>query len=155
MANNSKFKPGQSGSPKTTFKPGNRHRWPPGQSGNPAGVARSRLEFEDRFYTSLIEQGAAEEAASLLWECAREHEPWAVQALLQRLAPETKQIKLTHGVDDEPTLDYTRLSNQQLDQLDELLEQAKVSPESGEDGKGQTQPKGIPNAGLADPGTEN
>src|SRR5450755_4282287 len=93
MANDSRFKLGQSGNPQSTFKAGNRYRWQPGQSGNPAGIARSRLRFEECFYASLIEQGAAEEAASLLWGCARKREPWAVQALLQRLAPETKQIR--------------------------------------------------------------
>jgi hypothetical protein len=117
VATDTKFKPGQSGNQKTTFKAGNRYRWQPGQSGNPAGVARSRLKFEEAFYTSLIEQGAAEEAASLLWECARKREPWAVQALLQRLAPETKQIKLTQGGDDEPAIDYTRISSEELDQI--------------------------------------
>src|SRR3954451_400554 len=114
MANDTKFKPGQSGNSKTAFQAGNRFRWQPGQSGNPAGIARSRLRFEECFYASLIEQGAAEEAASLLWDCARKREPWAVQALLQRLAPETKQIKLTHGVDDEHTIDYTRFSEEEL-----------------------------------------
>src|SRR5690242_16055017 len=102
MANDTKYKAGESGNPKTRFQPGNRFRWQPGQSGNPAGVARNRLLFEECFYSALTEQGTAEEAASLLWECAREREPWAVQALLQRLAPETKQFKLTHGVEDEP-----------------------------------------------------
>src|SRR6266446_1753816 len=83
MAKSTRFKPGQSGNPKTTFKLGNRHRWQPGQSGNPAGMARSRLRFEECFYTCLLEQGDADEAAALLWECARQREPWAVQALLQ------------------------------------------------------------------------
>src|SRR5579862_4307161 len=72
MANDSRFKLGQSGNPQSTFKAGNKHRWQPGQSGNPAGIARSRLRFEECFYASLIEQGVAEEAASLLWECARQ-----------------------------------------------------------------------------------
>src|ERR1041384_5109922 len=110
MANDGRFKAGQSGNPASVFKTGNRHRWRPGQSGNPGGIARSRLRFEECFYAALIGQGDADEAASLLWECARKREPWAVQALLQRLAPETKQIKLTHGVDDEQTIDYTRLT---------------------------------------------
>jgi hypothetical protein len=138
MANDSRFKPGQSGNPGATFKPGNRHRWQPGQSGNPAGIARSRLRFEECFYASLIEQGAADEAASLLWECARKREPWAVQALLQRLAPETKQIKLTHGVDDEQTIDYTRLSDDELNQLEALLERAKIPAGVAENGEGET-----------------
>jgi len=78
MTNDTKFKPGQSGNPKTRFTPGNRHRWQPRQSGNPAGIARSRLRFEESFYTCLIQQGAPDEAASLLWECARKREPLAV-----------------------------------------------------------------------------
>ena len=138
MAKDSRFKSGQSGNPETTFKPGNRFRWQPGQSGNPAGIARRRLRFEESFYTALIEQGSAEEAASLLWECVRKREPWAVQALLQRLAPEIKQVKLTHGVDDEPTIDYTRLDDAELDQLERLMERAKIPVASGENGEGQT-----------------
>src|ERR1035438_1655836 len=86
-----KFKPGQSGNPETRFKPGNQHRWPPRQSGNPAGIARSRLQFEESFYAALLDRGSAEEVASLLWESARKREPWAIQAVLQRLAPEFKQ----------------------------------------------------------------
>jgi len=139
MANDSKFKPGQSGNPQTRFKPGNRHRWQPGQSGNPAGIARSRLLFEESFYTCLIEQGAPEEAAALLWECARNREPWAVQALLQRLAPETKQIHMTHGADDEPTIDFTRLNDEELEQLEKLYERSRIPTGTSEDRKGPAE----------------
>jgi len=155
MANDSKFKLGQSGNPKSTFKAGNRYRWQPGQSGNPAGIARSRLRFEECFYASLIEQGPAEEAASLLWGCARKREPWAVQALLQRLAPETKQIKLTQGVNDDPTIDYTRLSAEELEHLEKLLDRARIPDGSSENGEGQAQFESIRDAGLADSGTEH
>jgi hypothetical protein len=153
MVNDRKFKLGQSGNPQARFKAGNEHRWQPGQSGNPAGKARSRLQFEESFYDSLISQGSAEEAASLLWECARKHEPWAVQALLQRLAPETKQIRLTHGEDDEPTIDYKRLSNEELEQLGRLLERAKIPAGTSENGDGSAQLESIPDAGVAGPGT--
>src|SRR5260370_3847511 len=60
MANDSRFKLGQSGNPQSTFKAGNKYRWQTGQSGNPAGTARSRLRFEECFYASLIEQGPAQ-----------------------------------------------------------------------------------------------
>jgi len=139
MATDTKFKPGQSGNPQTQFKPANRHRWQPGQSGNPAGVSRSRLRFEESFYTSLMEQGAPEEAASILWECARKREPWAVQALLQRLVPETKQIHLTQGTDDEPTIDYSLLNDEELDQIQDLYERARIPTGTSEDGEGPTQ----------------
>jgi hypothetical protein len=155
MAKSSKFQPGQSGNPQTTFKKGNRYCWQSGQSGNPAGIARNRLQFEEKFYAALIEQGAADEAAFLLWDCAREREPWAVQALLQRLAPETKQIKLTHGENDDPQIDYTRLSDEDLRQLESLLERATVPTGTSEDGEGQAQPQTIRHAGLVDPGTEH
>lgn len=125
MANQTKFKPGVSGCPKKQFKPGNAHRWQPGQSGNPAGVPRSRLKFEQAFYDALIGQGVPEEAAALLWDCARQREPWAVQALLQRLAPQTQQIKLTHEVENE-AIDYTRLSSEELEQLEDFLSEPQL-----------------------------
>lgn len=75
MAKNTKFKPGQSGNSDKKFKAGNPHRWQAGQSGNPSGIARNRLKFEEAFYAALIEQGAPEEAAELLWNCARAREP--------------------------------------------------------------------------------
>jgi hypothetical protein len=137
MANDTRFKPGRSGSPANQFQAGNRFRWQPGQSGNPAGVARSRLEFEERFYASLMEQGSADEAAALLWKSARKREPWAVQALLQRLAPETKQIKLTHGPDDATDVDYEQLSEDELRELQRLHEKAAVRSEKSEEGTGK------------------
>jgi hypothetical protein len=127
MSPNGKFKPGQSGNPRTRFKPGNPHRWQPGQSGNPDGIARRRLEFERAFYEALLGQGAAEEAASLLWDAARDREPWAIQVLLQRLAPETKQINVTHGLKDEE-FDYEQLSDEELATLAQIAERAKVQP---------------------------
>jgi hypothetical protein len=75
MLADTKFKPGQSGNPETQFTPGNRYRWQSGQSANPAGLSRNRRRFEERFYACLMEQGAADEAASLLWECARQRNP--------------------------------------------------------------------------------
>ena len=136
MPRDGKFRPGQSGNPNTRFKPGNPYRWQAGQSGNPAGIARSRLEFEESFYAALVEHGSAEEVASLLWESVREREPWAIQAILQRLAPESKQIHVTHGSEDGPTIDYARLSDNDLDQLQALLERATVPAATAKGGEG-------------------
>ena len=141
MSKDTKFKPGQSGNPTTKFKPGNQQRWQPGQSGNPAGIARSRLQFEESFYAALLGRGTAEEVASLLWESARKHEPWAIQAVLQRLAPESKQIKLTHqGLQNETDIDYTRLSTEEIDQIGRLLERTLVQPGTVEEGESPPQP---------------
>jgi hypothetical protein len=140
MSKDTKFKPGQSGNPATKFKPGNQRRWQPGQSGNPAGIARSRLQFEESFYAALLDRGTAEEVASLLWESTRKREPWAIQAVLQRLAPESKQIKVTHGLQNETNIDYSRLSTEELDQIQRLLERAIVPTGTVEDGESPPQP---------------
>jgi hypothetical protein len=138
MAKNTKFKPRQSGNPKTMFRPGNPSRWPPGHSGNPAGITRGRLQFEEAFYTALIEQGAPLEAASLLWQCARAREPWAAQALLQRLAPEIQRINLTHEAENERGIDYARLSDTEIEQLENLLSRATAPVDEIEGGESPT-----------------
>jgi hypothetical protein len=153
MAKNTKFKPRQSGNPEARFKPGNPHRWQPGQSGNPSGIARSRLRFEEAFYATLIGQGAPEEAASILWECFRAREPWAIQAILQRLAPPTQQIKLTHEVEDGQAIDYTRLADEEIEQLERLLNRATTPVAAIESGESQTELEAICDTGVADPGT--
>jgi hypothetical protein len=138
MPRNGKFKPGESGNPKTQFKPGNPHRWQSGKSGNPAGIGPRRLEFEKTFYEALLGQGSAEEAAYLLWAAARDREPWAMQALLQRLAPETKQINVNHGFQDDE-LDYERLSDEDLANAREIAERAKALPSANQGGTGTSQ----------------
>ena len=91
MASNGRFQPGRSGNPATQFKPGNTHRWRPGQSGNPAGTSRSRRHFEERFNEAILGQESAEEVANILSEAVRKREPWAIQAVLRRLAREANQ----------------------------------------------------------------
>jgi hypothetical protein len=154
MPNQTKFKPGQSGNPSTRFKAGNPHRWQPGQSGNPGGISRSRLQFEESFYAVLLARGNAEDVASLLWQSAQEREPWAIQALLQRLAPETKQIDLKHGFEDANAIDYARLSAEDLDTLQRLMERATVPIGAGESGEGSSQPEGIRDVSVGDFGTQ-
>lgn len=153
MVKRNQFKPGESGNPETQFKPGNPHRWQRGQSGNPSGIARSRRQFEEAFYTALIEQGAPSEAARLLWEGAREREPWAVQALLQRLAPQTQQVKLTQEVEDGHTIDLSRLTVGEIEELERLLERAATADAATASGEGQTEPEAVCETGVADSGT--
>jgi hypothetical protein len=152
MARNTKFKPRQSGNPPTQFKPGNPHRWQPGQSGNPAGIARSRWQFEESFYGALLQLGSAEEAAELLWTAARQREPWAVQAILQRLAPETQKFKFTHEVENDTAFDPSLLTIDQIRELQSLIGQATAPVTEVVGRTGQSQPEGVCDPGLADPG---
>ena len=132
---NVKFKPGQSGNPATMFQPGNKHRWVAGVSGNPIGKSRYRAQFDEAFNQALIAEGTPEEAAKLLWEAARAKEPWAIQNLCQRFAPQTQSLRLTHEV-DQNELDYSKLTDEQLAQLDAIFEQADVQPPALDGGEG-------------------
>lgn len=136
MKKNTKYTPGVSGCPEQQFKPGNSHRWPAGVSGNPAGKSKRRSQFEDVFNEALITQGSAQEAAQLLWEAARNKEPWAIQELVRRFAPQTQSLHLIHETNDEQ-FDYGKLTDEQLDQLDTILDQARAQPPGGEEGEGE------------------
>jgi hypothetical protein len=135
MAKPSKFKPDQSGNPSTQFKPGNPHRWPPGVSGNVSGKSKYRAQFEELFNEALISVGSPQEAAQLLWEAARAKEPWAIQSVCQRFAPQSQTLKLSHEVNNDG-LDYSKLTHEQLEQLDSLFEQAGAESPAPEGGEG-------------------
>ena len=102
----------------------------------------------------MLEQGGAEEAADLLWECARKREPWALQALLQRLAPQTQRLKLTHQVQNEPAIDYTRLEDAEIEQMERLLLRA-TNPVTVRAGPVSMQSQSDSDDPLADPGAKN
>jgi hypothetical protein len=138
MKRDTRFKPGVSGCPDRKFKSGNSNRWPGGVSGNPAGTSRMRQEFERTFHDALLAEGSEEEAARLLWKAARNGEAWAIQNLCQRFAPETQSLRLIHEAPND-RLDYSKLSDEQIDQLDAILEQAGAEPLALESGEGPTQ----------------
>jgi hypothetical protein len=125
-----RFKPGISGNEAA--------KWRPGQSGNPAGKSRRRVAFEEAFNEALLAQGGPEEAARLLWEAARNKEPWAIQELTRRFAPQTQSLHLIHEVDDDK-FDYSILTDDQLRQLDAIFEQAATQPPSPQDGNGASK----------------
>jgi hypothetical protein len=87
-------------------------------------VPKARADFERAFYQALMQQGSPDEAAALLWASARKHEPWAVQLLLQRIAPETSKVRLeiARGQDE---IDFTRLTDAELADLERILESAR------------------------------
>ena len=106
-------------------------------SGNPAGSVRARREFENSFYEALISEGGAAEAVKLLWTAAREKQPWAIQTLLQRLAPQTQSLHLVHERGDDYGIDYGRLTDEQIQQLESILESAGIEPAGLEAGEGE------------------
>jgi len=120
-----RFKPGRSGNEAA--------KWKPGQSGNPAGTSKLRAKFEEAFTEALITAGGPEEAAKLLWEAARSKEPWAIQELCRRFSPQPQSLHLIHEVDnDEP--DYTKLTDDEIQQLEAIIE--KAQPSSADRGEG-------------------
>ena len=136
MARSTSFKPGKSGNPQTKFEPGNCHRWPPGQSGNPAGKSKRRVAFEESFNEALITHGSPEEAAQLLWQAARAREPWAIQELCRRFAPQAHSFHIQDIQDEQ--IDYSQFSKEQLRQLDAILQQAGSQPLPPDEGNGST-----------------
>src|ERR1700685_3081290 len=102
-------------------------KWKPGQSGNPAGKSKLRLRFEETFNEALITQGGPEEAAQLLWASARAKEPWAIQELCRRFAPESPSLRLVHEVDSD-AVDYSKFTDEQIRQLEDILGPSDVQP---------------------------
>jgi hypothetical protein len=131
MKRNTRFKPGTSGNETA--------KWKPGQSGNPAGKSKRRSEFEDAFTEALITLGGPEEAAQLLWQAARGKEPWAIQELCRRFAPQTQSIRVVDEAENDG-FDYSKLTDEQISQLDAIFGSAEVQPGPPGSGKSPSQP---------------
>jgi hypothetical protein len=115
MSSSTQFKSGVSGNQAA--------KWRPGQSGNPAGKSKLRLRFEESFNEALITQGGPEEAAQLLWASARAKEPWAIQELCRRFAPESPSLRLVHELDSDD-VDYSKFTDEQIRQLEAIVASA-------------------------------
>jgi hypothetical protein len=135
MKKRTKFQPGMSGCPEKQFKSGNPYRWQAGQSGNPAGTSRRRCQFDEEFIDALITEGSPEEAAKLLWQAARAGEAWAIQHLCQRFAPQTQSLRMVHEI-EQGEFDATKLTQEQLDQLAQLMEAGTTKLPASEGGTG-------------------
>jgi len=132
MKRNTRFQPGVSGNAAT--------QWQPGLSGNPAGKSKLRTQFEATFSEALVAEGSPEEAARLLWQAARKHEPWAIQELCRRFAPQTPSLRLIHEEQPDDQLDYAKLTDEQLQQLDAIIQQAGDQPVATAEGESTPQP---------------
>jgi hypothetical protein len=95
-------------------------------SGNPAGNPRSRRAFEQAFYEAIMGEGTPDEAAKLLWDCARAKEPWAIQALLARVAPQEARLKISPEANTDGTYDLSKLTDAELDLFIELAARARA-----------------------------
>jgi hypothetical protein len=107
-------------------------RWTKGQSGNPRGRPRRGYTFTD----ALRAKGTPEELAEVAWKAARKGEPWAIQMIFNRLEPQPTQLKLTHEVDNGQQLDYSKLTDEEIKQLESLLERATTPVAEIEGGEG-------------------
>jgi hypothetical protein len=120
-------------------------------SGNPAGNPRSRRAFEQAFYDAIMGEGSPEEAAKLLWNCARAKEPWAIQSLLARVAPQEARLKITPETpNNNGTYDLSKLTDSELDVFIELAARARAiggatnaAARLTEGGEGAPPPAGV------------
>jgi hypothetical protein len=109
-------------------------RWIKGRSGNPKGRPKRGHSFSD----ALDAKGTAEELAELAWKAAREGEPWAIQMIYNRLEPQPTQLNLTHEVNNGNRIDYRRLTTEEINQLESLLERSSTPVDEIESGESPT-----------------
>ena len=82
---------------------------------------------------------AVEEAFQRAFSNARSKEACAIQELCRRFAPQTQSLQLLHEEHNDQ-FDYSKLTEEQLQQLDVILEKASAQPFSLERGKSATTP---------------
>jgi hypothetical protein len=111
-------------------------QWIKGQSGNPKGRPKRGHTFTD----ALRAKGSPAELAEIAWKAARAGEAWAIQLIFNRLEPQPTQLKLTHEVENGQQLDYTKLSDTEIEQLESLLERTSGATAEIEGGEVPAEP---------------
>jgi hypothetical protein len=123
-------------------------KWQKGVSGNPRGRPK-----KENSLTAALEAVVDKSAlAAAIWKEAQRGEQWACNLIFSRLEPVENTLKLKHeAVRSEPAriFDYSRLSNEELDVFERLLQRASVGPGSDQGREVQAQPALLPAAGVA------
>ena len=110
-------------------------RWTKGQSGNPKGRPKHDLAFTE----ALRAKGTPDELATLAWDAARQGAPWAIQMIFNRLEPPSAQLNIRKEAPHDTSIDYTRFTADELQQLAALLERAHHRVAAREGGNGTPQ----------------
>jgi hypothetical protein len=100
-------------------------RWTKGVSGNLRGRPKRNYTFTD----ALRAKGSPHELAELAWKAARDGQPWAIQMIYNRLDPKPAQLKLMTEERDENPIDYSRLTDMEVRELQGLLDKAAARPD--------------------------
>lgn len=98
-------------------------RFQPGQSGNPQGVSRLRKEFESRFYAAMTDESTMTEAMDALRSAIRAAEAWAVNLYFSKMLP-PQPLDLRMEVSKRDEIDWTRISDDELEQLERIAARA-------------------------------
>jgi hypothetical protein len=136
------------------FQPGNRigKTWQPGQSGNPTGLSALHRQWREAYANALVSTGsangglevAAQNCARLVWKAAIAGESWATLHLVEVLGgPETSKIRLEVGRGQDE-IDFSRLSDAELETLERILESARQPAQALADGAVPTEFEKVP-----------
>ena len=118
-------------------------QWQKGQSGNPAGMSKLRIQFQRMFADALLTDEpakASRELSAIVWEAARKHEAWAVTLLYSKIVPNDLNVKIRRDDDEPDQLDYSKLTDEEIEILERLLERATGAAAQIESGQSATLP---------------
>jgi hypothetical protein len=111
-------------------------RFRKGLSGNPKGRPKRGHSFTE----ALRAHGTPDELAQLAWKAAREGAPWAIQMIFNRLEPQSAESPIPQESPHDNPTDYSRLTVDEIQQLENLLERARNRTALAEGREGAPQP---------------